>query len=198
MWIWRQPLTQQSLMGAWPKREALPVNLLSSLRHYGRFSGGLLRRRWRFAGRSFGCRSRPARGSSFISTPTASRLFGLLLPRPCRSVFSLILRARSGSPFLRGFCGGTVGGLADGAGRGAGPRQDQDRYAPRLYRGDGFPKDRRTLSVADSFRRRACAGTDAVPRSPVHAPDAAFRGRHLCAPKGQAAPSRPRKPSRRL
>jgi hypothetical protein len=34
---------------------------------------------------------------------------------------------------LRGFCGRTVGGPADGAGRGAGPRQDQDRYAPRLF-----------------------------------------------------------------
>jgi competence protein ComEC len=37
MWIWRQPLKQQSLVGAWPKREALPGNIPSSLRHYGGF-----------------------------------------------------------------------------------------------------------------------------------------------------------------
>ena len=155
----------------------------------GGVSGAPSRRRWRFAGRFFGCRSRPARVSSFIFTPIANLRFGLSRPRPCLSAFSLILPARSGSPFfpmrvLRGFSGRTVGGLADGPGRGAGHRQDQDRHAPRFYRGDGLSPQRRALSFAGSFRRRACAGTDAVPGSPVHAPDAAFRGRHLCAPKG--------------
>ncbi len=99
---------------------------------------------------------------------------------------------------LRGFCGRTVGGLADGAGRGASPRQDQDRHAPRLYRGDGFSPQRRALPIEGAFRRRACAGTDAVPGPAFDAPGAAFRGRHLRAPKGQAAPPRPREPSRRL
>jgi competence protein ComEC len=68
MAVWRQTLKQQSPIGASPKLEALP----SSLRRYGEFSGGPSRRRWRFAGRFSGCRSRPARGSSFIFTPIAS------------------------------------------------------------------------------------------------------------------------------
>jgi ComEC/Rec2-related protein len=89
---------------------------------------------------------------------------------------------------LRGFCGRTVGGPADGAGRGAGPRQDQDRYAPRLYRGDGLSPQRRALPFAGSFCRRACSGTNTVQGPAVDAPGAAFRGRHLCEPKGQASP----------
>jgi hypothetical protein len=49
---------------------------------------------------SFGCRSRPARVSSFIFTPIASRPFGLSPPRPCLLASSLILPARSGSRFI--------------------------------------------------------------------------------------------------
>ena len=182
---WRQPLKQQSPIGASPKLAALP----SSLRHFGGFSGGPSRRRLRFAGHFFGCRSRPARGASFIFTPIVNLHFGLSRPRPCRSAFLLILPARIGSRFfslrvLRGFRGRTVGGPADGAGRCAGPRQDQDRHAPRLHRGDGLSPQRRAFPFAGSFRRRACAGTNAVPGSPDDAPDAAFRGRHLRAPKG--------------
>jgi hypothetical protein len=149
------------------------------------------RRKWRFAGRFFGCRWPPARASSFIFS--RSRAFALAyrarggVARPA----CLFLRARSGSRFfplraLRGFCRRIFGGLADSAGRGACPRQDQDRHARRLYRGNGLSTERRALSFADSLRRRACAGTDSVPGSLVHAPSAAFRGRHLRAPKGQA------------
>ena len=109
---WRERLTQQSLLGTW--RAAFPASLPSSLRRCGGLSGGPSRRRWRFAGRFFGCRSRPARGSSFIFTPIVNLHFGLSRPRPCRSAFSLILPARIGLPFffLCGFCAVFAGELS--------------------------------------------------------------------------------------